>query len=79
MVGMPASTSFAFDDNGKLAQTVVLFADSDPALLAGLLQGIHGKPADEGQSVWRDERRGTIITALPAGRGTMLVYRPAGS
>jgi hypothetical protein len=56
----------------------VLFADADPALLAGLLQGIHGKPVDEAQGVWRDERRGTIITAVPAGRGAMLHYRPAG-
>ena len=78
MVGMPASTSFAFNSDGKLAQTVVLFPDSDPALLTGLLQGIHGKPMDEAQRVWRDERRGTIITAVPTDRGTMLVYRPAG-
>jgi hypothetical protein len=78
MVGMPASASFAFDDGDKLRQTVVLFPDSDPALLAGLLQGIHGKPIAEGQGVWRDERRGTTITAIPAGRGTMLVYRPSG-
>jgi hypothetical protein len=78
MVGMPASASFAFDGNDKLVQTVMLFADSDPALLAGLLQGIHGKPVDEAQRMWRDERRGTIITAIPAGRGTMLLYRPAG-
>ena len=75
MVGMPASASFASDGDGKLVQTVVLFADSDPALLAGLLQGIYGRP--EGQGVWRDERRGTIITAIPDGRGTMLLYRPA--
>jgi hypothetical protein len=76
MVGMPASASFAFDSGNKLVQTVVLFADTDPALMAGLLQGIHGKPVDEAQGVWRDERRGTIITAI-AGRGTMLLYRPA--
>jgi hypothetical protein len=78
MVGMPASASFAFDCGDKLVQTVVLFADSDPALMTGLLQGIHGKPVDEGQRIWRDERRGTIITAIPDGRGTMLLYRPAG-
>jgi len=76
MVGMPASASFAFDSGDKLVQTVVLFADSDPALMTGLLQGIHGKPVDEGQRMWRDERRGTIITAIPDGRGTMLLYRP---
>ena len=77
MVGMPASASFAFDGSDKLVQTVVLFADSDPALMEGLLQGIHGRPVDEAQRMWRDERRGTIITAIPAGRGTMLLYRPA--
>lgn len=77
MVGMPASASFAFDSGDKLSQTVVLFADADPALMAGLLQGIHGKLVDEAQRMWRDERRGTIITAIPAGRGTMLLYRPA--
>jgi len=56
----------------------VLFADSDPALMAGLLQGIHGKPVDEAQRMWRDERRGSIISAIPDGRGTMLLYRPTG-
>jgi len=75
---MPASASFAFDGGNKLVQTVLLFADSDPALMASLLQGIYGKPVDEAQGVWRDERRGTIITAVPDGRGTMLLYRPAG-
>lgn len=75
MVGMPASASFAFDGD-KLVQTVVLFPDSEPALLAGLLQGIHGKPVSEDQGIWRDERRGTTITAIPAGRGTLLLYRP---
>jgi hypothetical protein len=78
MVGMPASASFAFDSSDKLVQTVVLFADSDPALIAGLLQGIHGKPVDEAQRMWRDERRGSIITAIPTGRGTLLLYRPSG-
>jgi hypothetical protein len=76
MVGMPASASFAFDSGGKLVQTVVLFADSDPALMTGLLQGIYGKPVDEAQRMWRDERRGSIITAIPDGRGTLLLYRP---
>ena len=76
MVGMPASASFGFDGD-KLVQTVVLFPDSDPALLAGLLQGIHGKPVGDGPAIWLDERRGTIITAIPAGPGTMLVYKPA--
>ena len=55
----------------------VLFPDSDPPLLAGLLQGVHGKPVGDGPGMGRDERRGTIITEIPAGRGTMLVYKPA--
>lgn len=75
MVGMAASASFAFNGD-KLAQTVVLFPDADPALVASLLQGIHGKPVSEGQGIWRDERRGTTITAIPSGRGTILLYRP---
>jgi hypothetical protein len=76
MVGMPASASFAFADD-KLVQTVVLFPDSDPALITGLLQGIHGPPVDANKGQWRDERRGTILTAIPNGRGTLLLYRPA--
>ena len=56
----------------------MLFADSDPALMTGLLRGIYGKPVDEAQRMWRDERRGSIITAIPDGRGTMLLCRPTG-
>ena len=44
----------------------------------GGLQGIHGKPLDEARRMWRDERRGSIITAIPTGRGTLLLYRPTG-
>jgi hypothetical protein len=76
MVGMPASASFAFADD-KLVQTVVLFPNSDTALIAGLLQGIHGAPVDASKGQWRDDRRGTILTAIPNGRGTLLLYRPA--
>ena len=76
MVGMPASASFAFADE-KLVQTVVLFPDSDPALIAGVLRGIHGAPVDASNGQWRDDRRGTILTAVPNGRGTLLLYQPA--
>ncbi len=76
MVGMPASASFAFDANDKLVQTVVLFPDSDPALISGLLQGIHGAPVDASNGQWRDDRRGTMLRAIPTGRGTLLLYRP---
>src|SRR3954462_9949053 len=67
MVGMPGSASFAFDAGDRLVQTVVLFPESDVALLSGLLQGIHGAAGDSTAMAgfWRDERRGTVITALP--------------
>ena len=77
MVGMSGSASFAFDDD-RLVQTVVLFPTADIGLLTGLLQGIHGKPIDEAPAgrVWRDEDRGSTITALPVGSGSMMIYRP---
>jgi hypothetical protein len=77
MVGVPASASFSFDGNDQLVQTVVLFPTSDLALVSSLLDGIHGA-AVEGSSpkTWRDSRRGTTLTATPAGPGAMLLYRP---
>ena len=77
MIGMPASTSFAFTDD-KLNQTVVFFPAGDIGLLVSLLRGIHGAPVDEQAmpKVWRDARRGTELTALPAAQGVMLLYRP---
>lgn len=77
MIGMPASTSFAFTDD-KLNQTVVFFPAGDIGLLVSLLRGIHGAPIDEQAmpKVWRDARRGTELTALPAAQGVMLLYRP---
>ena len=79
MVGLPASVSFVFDANGQLSQTMVLFPNADLALASSLVQGIHGTPADDrpGDSdsrVWRDDKRGSIITATPAGTGTRLLY-----
>jgi hypothetical protein len=81
MVGLAASTSFVFDADGKLSQTIVLFPNVDFALVSNALNGVHGKPADDrpGASavrVWRDERRGSIITATSAGTGAMLSYQP---
>jgi hypothetical protein len=78
MIGMPASASFAFDAADKLNQTVVYFPGGDMGLLVSLLRGIHGTPVDEQatQKVWRDTRRGTELTALPAAQGVILLYRP---
>jgi len=82
MIGMPASASFAFDGQGHLNQTVVLFPNADLGLMTNLLKGIHGEPVDDRPGgpparVWRDDRRGSTITATPAGQGVMLLYRPA--
>jgi hypothetical protein len=81
MVGMPASVSFAFDAGGLLNQTIVLFANADFALIANLLQGIHGQPVEDRPGdppvrVWRDDRRGSAITAVPSPAGVRLSYRP---
>ena len=43
MLGMPASVSFSFDRDGKLAETLVRFSNADFALISNLLQGIHGE------------------------------------
>lgn len=79
MLGLPASAAFVFDAGDLLIETVVLFANTDIVQSSGLLQGVLGQPAGESTGVrtWRDERRGTIITAIPADTGTKLVYRPA--
>ena len=82
MVGMPASTAFVFDADGKLSQTVVLFPTVDFDLISNSLRGIHGEPTDGGATasanrVWRDGKRGSVITATPAGTGVKLVYQPA--
>lgn len=77
MIGMPASASFAFAGD-KLNQTVVYFPGGDMGLLVSLLRGIHGAPVDEQATpkVWRDTRRGTELTALPAAQGVTLLYQP---
>jgi hypothetical protein len=82
MVGMPASASFAFDGQGQLNQTALLFAGTDLELMSGLLQGVHGEPVEDRPGspparVWRDERRGSVLTATPASQGVWLIYRPA--
>jgi hypothetical protein len=81
MVRLPASVSFAFDAGGLLNQTIVLFANADFALVGSLLQGIHGQPVEDrpGDSpvkTWRDDKRGSVITATPTASGTRLSYRP---
>ncbi len=81
MVGMPASASFVFDAQGRLIQTIVLFPNADFALVCSLLQGIHGtaiedRPGEPPVRVWRDGRRGSIITATSTRSGTTLSYQP---
>ena len=82
MLGMPASVSFSFDAAGKLTETVVRFSNADFALVSNLLQGIHGEPVEDRPGappvrVFRDQRRGSTITAIPIGTGTQMDYRPA--
>lgn len=79
MVGLPASVAFVFDAGGYLVQTIVLFANADFAQVSGMINGIHGQASGEGAGsrTWRDERRGSIITATASGAGTRLVYQPA--
>ncbi|CAN5712145.1 hypothetical protein BH11PSE3_BH11PSE3_26160 [soil metagenome] len=82
MVGMPASAAFAFDGQGQLNQTAVLFPRTDSELMSGLLGGIHGeavegRPGDPTSRFWRDQRRGSLLTVIPAGLGVWLLYRPA--
>jgi hypothetical protein len=64
-----------------LSQTLLLFPSVEFALVSNALQGVHGKPAedragDAAVRVWRDEKRGSILTATPAGAGTRLLYQP---
>jgi hypothetical protein len=82
MLGMPASVSFSFDAAGKLTETVVRFSNADFALISDLLQGIHGqavedRPGTPPVRIWRDQRRGSTISATPIGAGTQMDYRPA--
>ena len=81
MLGMPASVSFSFDAAGKLTETVVRFSNADFALVSSLLQGIHGQPVEDRPGtppvrVFRDQRRGSTISATPIGAGTQMDYRP---
>ena len=82
MLGLPASVSFSFDAAGKLTETVVRFSNADFDLIVNLLQGIHGeavedRPGTPPVKVFRDQRRGSTITATPIGTGTQMDYRPA--
>ena len=81
VIGLAASTAFVFDVNGQLSQTIVLFTGADPELVSNAMQGSLGIAADDrlsapGTKVWRDERRGTIVSATTAGSATTLSYRP---
>ena len=78
VVGLPASTAFVFDGSGHFSQTIVLFANADPALVTTTLQGALGKPVEDSPGasparVWRDDRHGTLITATPGTAATTLV------
>ena len=82
MVGMPASVSFVFDAEGKLSRTIVLFPNADFGLITNLLQGIHGQAIDDRPGpppvkVWQDKKRGSTISAAPAGAGSRLLYQPS--
>jgi hypothetical protein len=81
MVGLQGSAAFVFDAKGELIRTVVLFPAVDFAQASAMLQGIHGKPAEDrpGEKVarvWRDEQRGSVITVTASGSGTLVMYRP---
>lgn len=82
MLGMPAAVSFSFDAAGKLIETVVRFTNADFALVSNLLRGIHGEPVEDRPGtppvrIFRDQRRGSTISATPIGAGTQMDYRPA--
>jgi hypothetical protein len=60
----------------------VWFSNADFALISNLLQGIHGQPVEDRPGtplvrVWRDQRRGSTISATPIGAGTQMDYLPA--
>jgi hypothetical protein len=64
-----------------VTETVVRFSNADLALVSNLLQGIHGEPVEDRPGpppvkVFRDQRRGSTITATPIGAGTQMDYRP---
>ena len=85
MLGLHGSAAFVFDAKGELIRTVVLFPTVDFAQSSGLMQGIQGQPAQDSLGdrpgekvarVWRDEKRGSIVTITASGSGTILFYRP---
>jgi hypothetical protein len=81
MLGLPCAVTFFFDEQGRLNRTVVTFARTDFAMVANLLQGIHGSPVSQQpggmpSGVWRDTRRGSTITLSGAGPIVTMSYRP---
>lgn len=82
MLGLRCSVAFFFDGQGHLNRTVVTFKNTDFAMIAGLLNGIHGDavtdPAAATPSgVWRDTRRGSTIVVNGAGPVVTMSYQPA--
>ncbi len=81
MLSQPVTVSFAFDEGGRLAQTVVVFPDTDFAVVAKMLTGINGNPVSERSgprptAIWRDNQRGSTITVTGNGPSSTAVYRP---
>jgi len=81
MLSHPVTVSFAFDEGGRLTQTVVVFPDTDFAVVAKMLTGINGTPVSERPgsrptAMWRDNQRGSTITVTGNGPSSTAVYRP---
>jgi hypothetical protein len=81
MLGLPCAVTFFFDGQGRLDRTVVTFTKTDFAMVASLLQGIHGSPVSQQagntpSGVWRDTRRGSTITLSGAGPIVTMSYQP---
>lgn len=82
MLGLPCSVAFYFDAQGQLNRTVVIFKNTDYAMIASLLQGVHGEPVSSQpgnppSGTWRDTRRSSTITLTGAGPVVTMTYQPA--
>jgi hypothetical protein len=81
MLGLPCSVAFFFDAQGRLNRTVVTFKNTDYAMIANLLQGVHGQPVSSQAGstptgIWSDTRRGSTITLSGAGPVVTMSYQP---
>lgn len=80
IAGEPAAVSFAFDGAGTLKMTIVEFERARYRAITDTLSGIYGPPFHQyagafANMSWRDPKKGTLITALEAGR-TRVTYEP---